>query len=64
MIYGICSWCTKEIEDLPFVTKEYPPINEQEKYHCRCFVIAHRALLIDVPDEYIKDKVQLDEKTE
>lgn len=48
----LCSWCDKEITDSPFVTKEWP--DEQEKYHSRCFVAAHRGLLIGIPDEYLR----------
>ncbi len=48
----ICNWCNKKITVSPFVEKKWSVIDETELYHTRCFVIAHRALLDNTPDEF------------
>lgn len=48
-----CNWCNQEITNSPYVVKKWQGLDEDEKYHSHCFVVAHQGLLDNAPKRAI-----------
>jgi hypothetical protein len=46
-----CSWCQKEIISSPYIEKKWTAIAESELYHSHCFMVAHKGLMDNIPND-------------